>query len=164
VTRARALLAGVLLVAVVLQATVVARLPLPGAPPDLVLVVVVAVGLLAGPRAGLATGFAAGLLADLTADHAAGRLAAAYLLAGGTAARIGNDLDSRVAVPALAGAAGALVAVTGYAAEGVLLGDPRVSGGAFVRSVVSVVPYCAALTPVVVPAVAALLRRAGRRR
>jgi rod shape-determining protein MreD len=156
-------LAALVLVAVVLQATVVARLPLPGAPPDLVLVTVVAVGILAGSRTGMVTGFAAGLLADATADHALGRLAAAYVLVGAAAGLLEDDVDSRLVVPALAGAGAAVVAVLGYAVEGVVLGDPRTTGGALWRSLVSGVPYCAALTPVVVPPVGALLRRAVRR-
>lgn len=162
-TRRRAALAGLALSAVVLQATVFARLPLPGSPPDLVLVLVIAVGLLGGSSSGMLTGFAAGVLADATADHAVGRLAAAYVLAGAAAGLLEDDADSRLVVPALAGAGGALVAVAAYAAEGVLLGDPRITAGAFGASLASLVPYCAALTPVVVPPVAAVLRRADRR-
>lgn len=162
-TRRRAGLLGLVLLAVVLQATVVGRLPLPGTPPDVVLAVVVAVGLLAGSGAGAGTGFAAGLLADAASDHALGRLATAYVLAGAAAGLLEDDAGGRLAVPALAGAGGAAVAVLAYAGEGVLLGDPRATAGALGVSLLSLVPYCAALTPVVVPPVAALLRRVDRR-
>lgn len=151
-------------VAVVLQETVVERLPLPGAAPDLVLVLVVAVALLRGPRTGVVTGFAAGLLADLGSDHELGRLALVYVLAGFLAGLLEDDVQGSVVVPAVTGAVAAAVAVLGYAAVGVLLDDPRTTGGALWRSMASVVPYCAALTPVVVPPVAALLRRVDRRR
>lgn len=62
----RALLVGVLLtVAVVVQASVLARLGLPGAAPQLVVVAVAGVALAGGPAAGAIAGFAAGLLADV---------------------------------------------------------------------------------------------------
>jgi hypothetical protein len=41
----------------------------------------------------------------------------------------------------------------------VLLGDPRITLSAFGRSVISSVPYAVVLTPFVVPAVSALVRR-----
>lgn len=162
-TARRGVLALLVLVAVVLQDAVVARLPLPGSPPDLVLVVVAAIGLLEGPRTGMVVGFAAGLLADLSADHELGRLAVAYVLAGLVAGLLQDDVGGPVVVPLLAGGGAALVAVLAFAAEGVLLGDERVTGGAVWRSLVSTVPYCAALTPFVVPPVGALLRRVDRR-
>lgn len=157
-------LAALLLVAVVLQSAVVERLPLPGSPPDLVLVLVVVVGLLEGPRTAMLTGFAGGLLADLLSDHQLGRLALAYVLVGFVAGLLQDDAGgSAVVVPAVVGAGGAALAVLVFAGHGVLLDDARVTGGALWRSLASVVPYCAALTPVVVPPVAALLRRADRR-
>src|SRR6266487_1334094 len=51
--------------ALVLQLTVVDRLPLPGGGPDLVLLAVVALGLTSGPMAGMLTGFLAGLALDI---------------------------------------------------------------------------------------------------
>jgi rod shape-determining protein MreD len=163
VTRRRLVLALLVVTAVVLQTGVVARLPLPGSPADLVLVLVAAVGLLEGPRTGMLTGFAAGLLADLSADHELGRLALAYVLVGFLAGLLQDDVGGPVVVPLVTGGVAAAVAVLAVAGLGVLLGDPRVTGGALWRSMASTVPYCAALTPVVVPPVAALLRRAARR-
>ena len=63
--------------AVLLQVTLVGRLPVPGAAPDLVLVLVVAFALAEGPQSGMVTGFLAGLLTDGLADHEMGRLALA---------------------------------------------------------------------------------------
>lgn len=156
-------LALVVVPAVVLQLAVVARLPLPGSPPDLALVLVVAVGLLRGPRTAMLTGMAAGLLADLLGDAELGRLALAYVVAGVLAGLLQDDVGGPVVVPLLAGGGAALAAVLVLAGEGVLLGDPRVTGSAVWRSLASTVPYCAALTPVVVPLVAAVLRPADRR-
>ena len=62
----RAILSPVLLVtALVLQLSVVNRLPLPGTGPDLVLLTVIALALCGGPAAGAVTGFGAGLALDL---------------------------------------------------------------------------------------------------
>jgi rod shape-determining protein MreD len=62
----RAILSPVLLAAaLVLQLTVVNRLPLPGTGPDLVLLTVVALSLCGGPAAGAVTGFGAGLALDI---------------------------------------------------------------------------------------------------
>ena len=54
--------------AVVLQSTVFARLGLPGATPDVVLVVVLVIALVAGPTVGAVTGFGAGVLVDQPHD------------------------------------------------------------------------------------------------
>lgn len=159
----RLALALLVVLALVLQATVLSRLPLPGATPDLVLVVVVAVGLHEGSRTGMLTGFAAGLLADLSGDGELGRLALVHVVAGFLAGLLRDDADSSPLVPALVAASLAAVAVLLYAAGGVLLSDPRTTGSALWRSLVSLVPYSALLAPVVFPAVGALLRRPDRR-
>lgn len=160
----RALVLPLLVVlAVVLQTSVLARLPLPGAAPDLVLVVVVAVGLLEGTRTGMLTGFAAGLLADLAGDAELGRLALVHVVAGYLAGLLQDDAEAFPLLPAAVTGVLAGVAVLLYAAGGVLLGDPRVTGGVLWRSLVSTVPYSAVLATVVFPLVGALLRRADRR-
>jgi rod shape-determining protein MreD len=161
--RRAGVLALLVVAAVALQDAVVARLPVPGDPPDLVLVLVVAVGLAAGSRAGLLTGFAAGLLVDLSGDGALGRTALALVLAGHLAGLLEDDVGPLV-VPLVAGGVLAAGALLVHAGTGVLVDDARVSGGALLRALSSTVPYCSALTPVVVPPVAALLRRVDRRR
>lgn len=149
--------------AVVLQAAVLARLPLPGAAPDLVLAVVVAAGLVEGPRTGVLVGFASGLLSDLAGDAELGRLALAYVVVGYLAGLLQDDADGSPLVPVAVTGALAAVAVLLYAGEGVLLSDPRITGSALWRSLASIVPYCAVLAMVVFPLVGALLRRADRR-
>src|SRR5215203_86740 len=63
VTASRLLLSVTLVLsAAVLQATVVNRISLPGAGPDLVLLVVIGLALVVGPTAGASIGFGAGLL------------------------------------------------------------------------------------------------------
>ena len=147
------------LTAVLLQSTVLARLPLPGAAPDVVLVLVVAFGLAEGSRSGMLVGFGAGLLSDLASDAQLGRLALAYALVGCLAGLLADDTDRSVVLPFVAVAVGGVVALVVYAGEGVLLGDARITLGAFGRSLVSTVPYSVALTPFVVPVVASLIRR-----
>ena len=151
-----------------LQATVVARLPLPGGAPDLLLVLVVAFALAEGPRSGTLTGFVAGLLADLGADHELGRSALVLALVGYVAGLVHDDPSYGTSghrstlVPFLVVGLSAAGAVTVYAVEGLLLGDARIDAGAWLTAIVGTVPYCVLLTPFVVPVVGALVRRVGQ--
>jgi rod shape-determining protein MreD len=151
--------AATVLTALLLQGTVLTRLPLPGAAPDLLLVVVVAYALVEGPLSGMTTGFVAGVLADSLADHQLGRLALAYAVVGYAVGFIEDDTERSTLLPFVGVAAGALGAVILFAAEGMLLGDPRVTIHAVGRSIVSSVPYSVVLTPFVVPVLALLIRR-----
>ncbi|MDT7549546.1 MAG: hypothetical protein QOE84_1940 [Actinomycetota bacterium] len=147
------------LTALLLQETVVSRVPLPGAAPDLLLVLVVSYALIEGPLSGMVTGFIAGVLADSLADHQLGRLALVYALVGYATGFIEDDTERSTLVPFLAMGAGALGGVVVFAAEGMLLGDPRVTLHAVLRSLVSSVPYAVVLTPFVVPVLGLLVRR-----
>ena len=68
--------------AIVLQSSIFARLGLPGSTPDLLLVAVLVIALVAGPLVGAVTGFAGGLLADIAPPAAGslGQTAAIYAL------------------------------------------------------------------------------------
>jgi rod shape-determining protein MreD len=145
-----------ILVAVVLQAAVLSRLPLPGGPPNLVLVLVIAIGLAGGGSAGLAAGFGAGLLTDLLSDHPVGVLALCFGLAGLLAGLLDADvrrsvLLSVVVVAVLTGA----VYLTYLGVMG-LLGQPVADG---VAGVLGTIAYDVVLTPFVVPLVTAVTRR-----
>jgi len=122
--------AGAVLVALMLQLTLVDRLPLPaGGVPDLVLLVVVALGLTGGPVAGMLTGFCAGLALDIAppASQLPGEHALVFCLAGYGCGRLGGMIG-RSAVGSLAIAA---IAVAGgevlYVLVGLTLGDPGIS-------------------------------------
>lgn len=158
-TRRFLLGAATVLTALLLQDIVISQLPLPGAAPDLLLVLVVAYALVEGPLSGMTTGFVAGVLADSLSDHQLGRLALVYAVVGFATGYIEDDTERSTLVPFLAVGAGAIGAVFLFSAEGMLLGDPRVTLHAVGRSWVSSVPYAVVLTPFVVPAVAALVRR-----
>lgn len=145
-----------ILVAVILQAAVLSRLPLPGGPPNLVLVLVIAIGLAGGGSAGLAAGFGAGLLTDLLSDHPVGVLALCFALAGLLAGLLDADvrrsvLLSVVVVAVLTGA----VYLTYLGVMG-LLGQPVADG---VAGVFGTIAYDVVLTPFVVPLVMAVTRR-----
>ncbi|MCU0266132.1 MAG: rod shape-determining protein MreD [Actinomycetia bacterium] len=161
-TFGRVLLATVLLgTAVVLQTVVLSRLPLPGATPDLVLLVVVGLALVQGPVSGLLTGFAGGLLLDLVppADGAVGRWALVLCLAGLVAGRYADAVERSTILPLVVVAGLAAGSLLLYAGLGWLLGDPRVTLAAVARTLPTAVLYDVLLTPFVVPAVMALARR-----
>ena len=82
-------LAVILLAAVIIQLTVVNRLPLPAAAPDLVLLAVTAIAVCTSPLAGALAGFAGGLALDVAppVTHYAGEYALIFCLAGYAAAR-----------------------------------------------------------------------------
>jgi rod shape-determining protein MreD len=164
VTVAKTLLfALVLVTALALQICVLNRLPLPGGHADLLLVAVVACALTAGPTAGAITGFAAGLAADVVppADHPLGMLALLLAIAG-YATGLLDELEEHSVLASMALVAAASAGLTvGDALVAGLAGTGRVSGEAFVRSLVAAVVYDVVLTPFVVPLVAALARRLG---
>lgn len=145
-----------LLLAVVLQGSVLARLPLPGGAPNLVLVLVLAVALSAGASAGMATGFAAGLLADLGSAHPVGVLALCFALAGFLTGLLETDTERGVLgglAAVAAGAAGTHLAYLGILA---LLRRPAAGG---IADLPTTVLYDVMLTPFVLPVVAAVTRR-----
>lgn len=145
--------------AVLLQLTVVGRLPLPGVAPDLVLVLVVAYALTEGPMSGLVTGWAAGILMDALSAHELGRYALAYSVAGYLTGMLQDETERSTLQPFGAVALGAVLALATFLGVGILLGDPRITAHAVGRSLVSSVPYDVVLTPFVVPLVAGLVRR-----
>jgi len=159
----RSLLAvAVVLTALLVQAVVVNRMPLPGSGPDLPVLIVVAFALGSGPTYGVMLGFLTGLAADVLppADHTLGRLALAYAVVGYLAGLV-EDVEERsvlttVAVVAIASG----VAVVLYAGVGGLVGDQRITASAVAHSLVSTVIYDVVLAPFVVPLIALAVRRA----
>ena len=159
----QALLIGALmLAAVIIELTLLSRLGLPGATPDLVVVTIVAIALAMGPTQGAVAGFAGGVLIDLAppADTLLGVNAIVYIAVGYIT---GVAVDPRDrSVPILIGivglAAGAAVLAT--AALDTLLGSGRVSWGDVPGVALSSALYAVIMAPVVVLGVAWLVRRA----
>lgn len=156
----RVLLATLLLVVALLtQSAVLSRLPLPGSPPDLLLVLVLTLALLAGSAPGALAGFVTGLLVDLGADHELGRTALVYTLVGYLAGRAQYGPHRSILRALLVVAATAAAGVSVFALVGLLLGDPRIDLPAYRQSMLSTVPYCVLLTPLVVPVVGFVVRQ-----
>ncbi len=150
-----AVVSGLLLLAVVLQTAVLARMPLPGPTPDLLLLVVIGVALTAGANTAAVTGFAAGLLVAISPPSAAplGLAAALYAV-------VGYQVGSRAAGERLArGELAAIAAVAGAALSAVSLlfaafwgdGWPGVLPAILLACLQAA--YCALLATVVAPAV-----------
>lgn len=149
-------------VALALQVTLMARLPVPGATPDLLLLVVVALALGHGSAFGLVCGFGAGLAADLVppADHEVGRWALVLTVVGYLAglARGGTRRSAFVPLVVVALTGGGSVLL--YAGLGALIDDPNVTWAGVVALLPSAVLYDVVLSAFVVPGVLALARRA----
>lgn len=124
-----------LLIAVMVQVAVVNRAPLPGETgPDVVLLVVTALGAMLGPMTGLVAGFCGGLAVDIAppVGHLAGEYALVFCLAGYACGRLRDFADPMeehgtiTTVTAMAiGAAGGEAM---KAALGLMLSDPDAAG------------------------------------
>jgi rod shape-determining protein MreD len=160
----RTLLAVLLVtVALILQVTVLARLQLPGAVPDLLLLTVLALALVYGHTGGALVGFAAGLLADLAppADHAVGRYALVLCVIGYAAGltRPESGQHRSASVPMLVVACGAASSTLLYAGVGALVGDTAARDVGLTGLLVTATVYDLLLAPFVVPLVMGLARR-----
>lgn len=140
-------------VALVLQTSLFSHLAIHGVVPDLVLLVVVAVGLAHGAETGLVLGFGAGLLLDLAppADHYAGRWALALMVVGYVAGRLSSPGRPRVGQWLPVAAAASFVGTSVFALTGLALRDPAVGVGELLRVEVVAVAWDVALALVVVP-------------
>ncbi|MCX5201234.1 rod shape-determining protein MreD [Streptomyces sp. NBC_00237] len=156
--------ATLVVVALVVQVTVLARLQLPGAVPDLTLLVVLGLAFVYGHVSGALIGFFAGLLADLAppADHAAGRYALVLCVIGYLAGLVkpeNGKLRSATA-PMLVVVAAALGSTLLYAGVGALVGDTAARHVGLGGLLFTAALYDLLLAPFVVPGIMALARRA----
>lgn len=144
----RAIIVAVLLVlAVLIEVTVLAPLPFPGATPALVLVVVVILASQFGSSTGAVSGFAGGLLLDI-APPAAGTIGITALLLTVVGYAVGRfaESDDRPwwTFAVLAAVAAPLVVLAG-AVLGGLLGDPRVRWDEVIGLMISSAGYAVVL-------------------
>ncbi|WAU79687.1 rod shape-determining protein MreD [Streptomyces sp. Qhu-G9] len=152
------------IVALVVQVSVLARLHLPGAVPDLLLLTVLGLALVYGHVGGALVGFGAGLLADLAppADHAAGRYALVLCVIGylaGLAKPENGQLKSATGPMAVVVAA-AIGSTLLYAGVGALVGDTTARHVGLSSLLFTAALYDLLLAPFVVPGIMALARRA----
>ncbi|MGI5140045.1 MULTISPECIES: rod shape-determining protein MreD [unclassified Streptomyces] len=152
------------IVALVIQVCVLARLHLPGAVPDLVLLTVVALALVYGHVGGCLIGFGVGLLSDLAppADHAAGRYALVLCVIGYLAglARPDNGRLKSATAPMAVVVAAAIGSTLLYAGVGALVGDTAARHVGLASLLFTAAAYDLLLAPFVVPGIMALARRA----
>jgi rod shape-determining protein MreD len=152
------MLAAVVVVAVLLQSTVLAELRLAGVRPDLLVLTVVAVAMASGPTSGAVFGFSAGLVGDLLFDLPVGVSALVYTAVGfavGTA-RVYVTSHRPVVHLALVGAA----SLASVWCSGLLLRVFDLSSWeAVARSGPLVALYNLLLAPFVYPVVRALAER-----
>lgn len=150
------------LAAVIVEVTLLSRLGLPGATPDLVVVTVVAIALAMGPTQGAVAGFSAGVLLDLAPPSATvlGVNAIVYLVIGYVTGFVIDPRDRTV--PILMGIVGlaAAAAALATAAFDTLLGSDRVAWSEVPGMVLSSALYAVILAPAVVLGVAWLVRKA----
>jgi rod shape-determining protein MreD len=148
-------------VALAVQVTLLSRLPLPGATPDLVLLVVVGLALSHGPGFGLVLGFCAGLATDLVppADHEVGRWAFVLTLVGYLAGSARDETRRSAFVPIAVVAAAAAGSVLLYAGLGALMDDTHVTWGAVSELLPTAVVYDVVLSAFAIPAILAVVRR-----
>jgi rod shape-determining protein MreD len=151
----------VVLTSLLVQVTILNRLPLPIGHPDLLVVVVISCALVGGPQRGAVIGFATGLAADLMppADHLAGRLAFTYTIVGYFAGLLEDVEERSVLTTILVVAVGAAVAVLVYAGLGALVADPHVTVHATTHGLLATVVYDVVLAPFVVPLISAASHR-----
>lgn len=154
-TRVALVCASTLLLAFLLQVSFLARLGLPGATPDLVVVTLVALALAYGPLTGVLSGFGAGMLVDLAppADGPIGFAALVYLVIGAAAGAAVDPRDRTV--PVLAGivALSAGGAVLATAALDALVGSDRVVWSEVPAVALSSAAYAVLVAPLVLLAV-----------
>ncbi|WP_418957043.1 rod shape-determining protein MreD [Streptomyces tritici] len=155
--------AALVVVALVVQVSVLSRLQLPGAVPDLVLLTVIALSLVYGHVSGALIGFGAGLLSDLAppADHAVGRYALVLCVVGYV---VGLFRPEKGQIRSATGPmAVVVVAAVGstllYAAVGALVGDTAARHVGLGFLLFTAALYDLLLAPFTVPAIMALARR-----
>lgn len=153
--------------ALAIQLSVLPELRLPYAEPDLVLLVVLSLGVAWGPNLGALAGFGAGLAVDLAPPSvtATGRHAIVLTLVGAIAGRTASDLNrSALRTSGIVGAYAA-AATLGNAVLGTLLGEGgTLSSADLIQGAAACALYTAVATPIVLPGLSALARRADGRR
>jgi rod shape-determining protein MreD len=153
--------------AIAVQVSVLPKWNLPYAAPDLVLLAVLALAGVWGPNLGAVTGFLAGLAVDLAPPSvtAAGRHAIVLTLVGALAGRAASEAHRSALRTVLLTGLYAAAATLGNAVLGTLLGEGgTLSSAGLVQGAAACALYTAVATPLVLPGLSALARRADGRR
>jgi rod shape-determining protein MreD len=140
----------VLIVAVVLQVSLVNRVPMPyGAVPSIVLILVAASAVTDGPLVGAITGFGAGLALDIAppGSHLVGEYALVYCLVGYACGHAAQLRDPGALPLVLIAAIGAAAGEAASAMLGLIFSDPEVTWAAIKDVLPAAVIYDVLLTP-----------------
>lgn len=150
-----------LLLASLIQVTLLSRLGLPGATPDLLVVTVVAVALAMGPVQGAFAGFLAGAIIDVSppSDTVVGVNSIVYVAIGFVAGYVVDTRDRTVLGMIVIAALSCGAAALGTAALDALLGSPRVIWETVPVITLTSAAYGALLAPLVIPAMEWLTRK-----
>lgn len=145
--------AAVVVAALVLQLSLFSRFSYEGARPDLMVLVAVAAGMVAGREPGAAVGFAAGLTIDLFLATPLGLSALVYTVVAYVVGGVGSSVvrTSRWIAPVLVGGASGAAMVV-YALVGAVLGQATLEGPPLTAIVVVVAGVNAVLAPLAVRA------------
>lgn len=149
----------IVVLAVATQSAVIAGWNLPGATPDLVLVVVAAFAMKQRATNAVVIGFGAGLLLDATPPSVTllGSSALVFAIVGFMAAQLRTDLMRSPFGPLLYVAAAGAASVVLHAVVGGLLGAPGIPMSQIPLAAVASALYGAILATIVVPLVRVLL-------
>lgn len=145
--------AAVVLGAWVLQVCLFGRFSFEGARPDVMVLIAIAAGFVAGPERGAVVGFAAGLSIDLLLATPLGLSALVYTLVGYLVGRVSASVvrDSWWNSPIVVGV-GSAAAMVLYALMGKIVGVPTLEGPALGAIVTVVAVLNAILSPLAVRA------------
>ncbi len=118
-----------LIAALLLQTTVLARMRVFDVMPDFMLLVAISGGITAGPTRGAALGFASGMLIDLFLSTPLGLSALVFTLVGyGVGVANTGVLRAAWYIPVLTAGAASVAGVVLYALVGSMLGEPMIDG------------------------------------
>jgi rod shape-determining protein MreD len=161
IVRQGIVIGGVLTVAFLIQVTLLSRLGLPGATPDLLVVSVVAVALAMGPIQGAFAGFLAGVIIDVSppADTVVGVNSIVYLGIGFLAGYVVDTRDRTVPGMIAIASISCAAAAVGTAAIDAMLGSPRVLWDSVPLIALTSALYGALLAPLMIPLLAWLTRK-----
>lgn len=161
IVRQASIIGVVLLIASIIQVTLLSRLGLPGATPDLLVVFVVAIALAMGPVQGAFAGFVAGAIIDLSppSDTVVGVNSIVYLGIGFLAGYVVDTRDRTVPGMIAIAALGCGAAALGTAALDAMLGSPRVVWESVPPITLTSTLYGALLAPLVIPLMGWLTRK-----
>jgi rod shape-determining protein MreD len=114
----------VLVTTILLQTTLIARLPIAGERGDVVLLIVIAAGIAGGSQTGAIVGFVFGLTFDLLLQTPLGLSALAYCLTGYAVGALQTGvLRSAWWIPVVSAIAGSAIGVLTFALVGAVLGQ-----------------------------------------